>query len=292
MRILAIALLAPVAAIAAPAAALPTPQAARESLFAAERGFSEQAARLAPAEGIAAMFAPDVVVSMRGGLVSGRDQVLAAMRASPNYQGTHARWRPIGGIVSADGQHGFTTGYLDVDGAANPERAGRRYLAYWVKRPEGWRIAAYRQLIRPASETADVRYDAALPPRALAADPSASAGHARSIAAAEQAFSDRAQAAGLRTAFAEFGRPDSIHVQGPHGFAIGAASIAGSMEEGATSPLHWSSDRTIAASSGDLGLSIGRIYPNAAPPPGQPAEIPFFTVWRRDPGGQWRYIAE
>lgn len=60
------------------------------------------------------------------------------------------------------------------------------------------------------------------------------------------------------------------------------------------SPLSWAPDRTLVASSGDFGVTIGLIRRNTPSadrnvPPG----FPFFTVWRRasmnDP---WRYIAE
>ena len=45
-----------------------------------------------------------------------------------------------------------------------------------------------------------------------------------------------------------------------------------------------------AASSGDLGVSIGIIRPND---PKETQSFPFFTVWRRDgPDKPWRYIAE
>lgn len=54
------------------------------------------------------------------------------------------------------------------------------------------------------------------------------------------------------------------------------------------------SDRysSIVASSGDFGVTIGLIRPDA-PAAGQPAAFPFFTIWRR-PGvdAPWRYIAE
>ena len=277
---------------AAPAAAQSNPAAARNALLAADRNFSQQAAARDPAEGIAAAFAPDVVVSMRQGAVSGREQAILSLRANPNYQGSHARWRPIGGLVSADGQQGVTTGYLDIDGFADAQRAGRRYLAYWVKRPEGWRILAYRQVIRQPDEPIVPSYSPPLPSRALRATPRAAAAHATEVAAAERAFSDRAQQVGLKAAFGEFGHPQAIHLAAPRGYAIGLQAITANFEEGSTSPLRWSSDRTVAASSGDLGLSIGRIYPNGAAPAGQPASIPFFTIWHRDPGGQWRYIAE
>ena len=289
---LAAALLAPIAIIAAPAAAQDSPQAALDGLLAADRAFSEQAAGRDVVDGIAATFGADVVMPTRQGMVSGREAVIAALRANANYQGQHARWRPIRGGISADGQHGFTFGYLDVEGAS-PERAGRRYLAYWVRAPEGWRVAAYKQAIRQPGEVLREPLAPALPARLVAPSPGAVAGHVRSVSAAESAFSERAQQVGLRTAFTEFGRADAMNMGGRSGFVIGNQAIGGGFPEASTSPLHWGADRALAASSGDLAVTIGTIRPNAAPPAGQPEEIPFFTIWRRDdPSQPWRYIAE
>ena len=282
------AFLLPVAAVSAPASAQPTPQAAVEALLAAEREFSRRAASRRPIEGIEAMFAQDVVVPTRQGLVSGRDAVRAAWRASGNYAGRHAQWRPIRGGISADGRHGFTFGYLEIAGA---ERPRRRYLAYWVKRPEGWRVVAYRQGFQE-SEPPIGPLPPSLPARMATASSAPPAAHARSLSAAEQAFSDRAQQVGLRAAFTEFGRPDAMNM-GQSNFRIGNEAIGQSFREASTSPVAWSADRVIVASSGDLGVTIGTIRPNGPVPEGQPASVPFFTIWRRDdPGQPWRYIAE
>ena len=57
--------------------------------------------------------------------------------------------------------------------------------------------------------------------------------------------------------------------------------------------MRWSTERSVVAASGDLGVSIGTIHANGAVPEGQPASFPFFTVWRRDGAdAPWRYVAE
>ena len=265
------------------------PAAAYAELLAAESAFSAAAANRSPAEGIAAMFDAEVQLPTRDGIANGREAATAALTANPSSQGTGARWRSIGGGVSADGSHGFTFGYLDVEGG-DPARAHRRYLAYWIRRPEGWRVLALRQLVRQPSE-AEIGPVAPLVPEAPR--PVASGEPEGAVAAAERAFSDRAQQIGLRAAFLEYGHARAVHVATPTGFAVGLPAIGASFDEAATSPLHWSSDRTWAAASGDLGLSVGTIRPNGPPPAGQPASIPFFTIWIRDSAtGQWRYIAE
>jgi ketosteroid isomerase-like protein len=265
------------------------PAAAYAELMAAERAFSAQAANRTPAEGIAAMFDAEVQLPTRDGIANGREAATAALAANPSSRGTGASWRSIGGGVSADGSQGFTYGYLDIAGG-DPARAHRRYLAYWVKRPEGWRVLAMRQLVRQPSE-AEIGPIAPLVPATTAAG--GRADHARAVAAAERAFSDRAQQVGLRAAFMEYGHARAVHVATPNGFAVGLPAIGVNFDAATTSPLNWSSDRTWAAASGDLGLSVGTIRRNGPAPEGQPSSIPFFTIWIRDSAtGQWRYIAE
>src|SRR5690242_20438833 len=171
----------------APAAHARSARANAESLFAADRAFSAAAARAAtPADGIAAMFDADVVMSGGPDLAIGRDAVLARFRAAPAWQSGNVSWRPVRGGVSADGTQGFTYGYLDVS-AGNPAMRARKYLAYWVRRPEGWRVAAYRQIpLQPGGEPTPAR-PPLLPAFTATPAPTAVAGHLASLAAAEQA---------------------------------------------------------------------------------------------------------
>lgn len=281
--------------LAAPAARAQTPQQNADALLAADRAFSAAAANAAtPADAVAAMFDADVVTSGGPDLAIGRDAVLARFRAAPAWQSGTVSWRPIRGGVSADGTQGFTYGYLDVT-AGNPAARARKYLAYWVYRPEGWRVVAYRQIpLQPGGEPTAARAPL-LPAFTAAPAPAAVAAHEASLTAAEQAFSDRAQQVGLAAAFREFGRADAVNLgSGQTAFVTGAEAIAANMENGGPpSPLHWSTTRALAASSGDLGVSMGIIHRNAPATDGRPDSFSFFTVWYRErPDGPWRYIAE
>ena len=282
--------------LATPALAQPG-QAAVDELLAADRAFSAAAARaVSAADGLAPMFDAEVAMPMPGrGLISGRDAVVALFRDSPSFREGVVAWAPIRGGISADGTHGFSYGYLSLT-AGDPARRNRKYLAYWVRRPEGWRVAAYRQQLRGPGEVSTAMLPPSLPVAEAAPsdDAAAAEAHRLSLAAAEAAFSARAQAVGLRAAFREYGRPDAMNMGGPGAIAIGLDAITAGFPEGeTTSPLHWGTDRALVASSGDLGVSIGTIYANGPVPEGQPASVPFFTVWRRDGAdAPWRYIAE
>lgn len=293
MRLLS-SMFVPMLILAAPAAAQSSPQAALDGLLAAEKSLSEAAASKSPAEGIASVIASDGVLMTPKGPVTGPAAALAALRDNPASAGTGVHWKSIKSGISADGQHGFTIGYLDIDGG-DPARAHRRYLAYWVRGDAGWRVAALKQALRQPNEVEVPTQPATLPAKLVEPAPSATAGHRASLIAAEKAFSDRAQKVGLAQAFQENGRPDAIHLAGPTGMAIGLAAIGKNFESqpAGSSPLNWSADNAFVASSGDLGVTIGDIRPNTPPPEGQPKAIPFFTIWYRDDSSQpWRYIAE
>jgi ketosteroid isomerase-like protein len=287
--------------IASPAAAR-SARADVEALIAADRAFSAAAAGApSAADGLAAMLDAEVVMPVPGsGHSVGRDAVTAALRANPGLREGRAAWTPIRGGISADGTQGFTFGYLTLSGG-DPARRNRKYLSYWVRRPAGWRVAAYRQIVRPEGAVPLFMLAPSLPAfaarpgaRARARAPARIEAQRRSLYAAEQAFSERAQRVGLRAAFREYGADDAINMAAGAGFTIGRDAISQAVAPAAaTSPVRWSTERSFVAASGDLGVSIGTIHANAPAADDRPSSFPFFTIWRRDrPGGPWRYVAE
>ena len=283
--------------LAAPAGARPVdPKVAVNELLAADLTFSVDAARAAdPVAGISAMLDKDVVMPSPKGHANGREAVVALFRENPSYKEGIVSWTPVRGGISADGTQGFTYGFLTVSGG-DPARRDRKYLAYWIRRPQGWRVLAYRQQVRQAGEISKELLAPSLPAAGVepVADQAVIAAHQASMAAAEKSFSDYAQKVGLRTAFRDFGREDAMNMYGGAGFAIGLDAIAAGFKEGEPTTIHWSTERSFAAASGDLGVSIGTIWPNEPAADGKPQQgFPFFTVWRRDgPDKPWRYVAE
>jgi hypothetical protein len=268
-----------------------------EALLAADRAFSAAAAHApSAADGLAAMFDAEIVAPVPGqGLVVGRDAVVAAVRAVPGFGEPGISWAPVRGGISADGSQGFSYGFLTLSGG-DPARRNRKYLAYWVHRPEGWRVAAYRTVARQPGEVSTAMMAPSLPGFTARARRDARLIEAQraSLAAAEHSFSERAQQVGLRVAFREYGREDAMNMYRGAGFDIGLDAITGNFDASETaSPVSWSTERSFVASSGDLGVSIGTIRTNRPGANGRPDSFPFFTIWRRDgPGAPWRYIAE
>lgn len=279
----------------------PTPQAVVDSLLSADRAFATDARQQTPADIITAMLAEMAIAPQPNGTFArGRAAVQAALAANPDDTSGRLEWFPARGGVSADGQHGFTVGYMTLhrpDGTQAP----LKYLAYWVRERAGWRIAIYRRSRSAEGQVPRESLPPAVPPRLMAPvfDAAAIARHRASLIAAEQAFSDEAQTIGIGPAFAKHGSADAMNMGGPKSptFLVGADAIGSHVGAGGpvnASPVTWAADfDAIVASSGDLGATMGFIRPKAPPAAGQPAAIPFVTIWRRanvtDP---WRYVAE
>ena len=290
---LAATLLALPAAQPTAAASASSPRQETAHLLAAERKWSGVSSGKDLVSGLEAMFADKVVMPLpTGGFARTKAEAVAALRGNPANLGARARWRPVRTGVSADGRHGFSFGYMTIDGADGGKRHAK-YLSYWVKGSEGWRVAAYKRAPSPAAEgTSDL---APLVPARRArpsADPRRLAGLKASLIAAERAFSDQAQKVGLASAFRANGRADAMNMGREAAFVIGADAIGAAMPPGSASEVHWAAEDALVAASGDLGVTWGKIRAHA-PQPGQPAAIPFFTIWyRADPSQPWRYVAE
>ncbi|MEZ5289642.1 MAG: DUF4440 domain-containing protein [Vicinamibacterales bacterium] len=273
---------------------------AADDLLAADRAFSASGATTNVVTALTAMFRPDVIVPQPTGLVRGIDAARAALEASPENREGRATWTPIRAGVSADGQHGFTFGFMTVRLAEGKESA-LKYMAYWVRQPEGWRVAGYKRARRGAGEVSVTPMAPHVPARAMpvVTDAARLAAGRQSLVDAEQEFSDAAAKVGLGPAFVSHGAPTAVNMGGPDhaAYVVGNDAIGALVGEGAPgvpSPVVWSSETAVVAPSGDLGISFGYIRPRAAggAPPAGPGR-PFFTIWvRESPAAPWRYIAE
>ncbi len=275
-------------------------QAGVDALLAADRAFAAASAKSDPVTGLSAMFADDVVMPVPGhrfarGLAEAREY----LRSTPDYGSSRLEWAPQRGGISADGQHGFTFGYMSLH---KPDQSVQplKYLAYWVRRDDRWRVLVYKRSSSKSAPEAVTPMPAALPARWVpdSHDPTRTREYTRSLDQAERAFSDEAQRIGLGPAFAKYGSSDAINLGGPDDahVVVGADRIAVAVSAGTppgTSPVTWAPDEVIVAGSGDLGITIGFLQPTAAGPDGNRKPIPFFTIWRRpDTSAAWRYVAE
>jgi ketosteroid isomerase-like protein len=283
--------LACLVAIAAPASAQ-EPRTLASELIAADRAFSNAGAKANIVDSISAMMTENAVMpTPKLDFAIGKSAIVEALKSNPANAAASAEWSPIRAGISADGTQGFTYGFMFIHDAGKPDRRAK-YLAYWVKRPEGWRVAFYK---RAGSADGDIttRVDPALPAEMVAPDPQRLQDNLVSLKAAEQAFSDRAQEIGVGPAFVEFGSEDAMNMGGGSDFTFGNTAIAKAAGEGNAAPITWGPDKgALVATSGDLGVTWGFIRAKE-PKAGEPAAFPFFTVWRKAaPDQPWRYVAE
>lgn len=275
------------------------PQRAVDELLATDRAFAAAAANTTIIPALIAMFTPDISMQAPGGHVVGIPAVTAALSASPANATNRGRWTPIRGGVSSDGRQGFTFGYFTIARADGTELPAK-YLSYWIRTADGWRVAAYKRVPRPAGDVSLAPLPPALPTPGLPVGDSARVRrYADDLRATELAFSDEAAKIGIGPAFVKFGASDAVNAGGPGAreFVRGNEAIAASVSAGGPTPvISWAPARVIVASTGDLGVTIGSIKVRAPAAPGGEAriqEVPFFTIWRRaTPRDPWRYVAE
>ena len=276
-----------------------TPKSIADELVAADKAFAAAAKETNIVTALSSMFAADVALTHAGGIAYGKDKAIEALKASPINAGSRVEWTPARVSVSGDGRHGFTAGFMTVHRADNTTTP-LKYLGYWEKQKDGWRLLAYKRgIAKTPAPAMPVTY---VLPREIVA-PSTNAAtierYRESLAEAERSFSRDAQVIGMRAAFTQYGDKDAINLGG----ADVATWLSGNESIGAgvggerpvtSSPVHWGPEKTIVAASGDFGVTIGYIVQNKPGadgkiPPGQP----FFTIWKRDsPAAKWLYIAE
>ncbi|HET8624088.1 MAG TPA: nuclear transport factor 2 family protein [Gemmatimonadales bacterium] len=276
----------------------PAPATAARELMAADRDFSRTSGGTDLVTGITRMFAPDVVMVAPSGIVRGAAEAEVALRSNPDNPRSRVTWIPIRGGVSADGEHGFTYGYMTMTRPDGSELPGK-YVAYWRRTAEGWRVAAYKRAIRAAGPvTLDERAPAV--PRAPAS-PNAleSVRYTAELQQVEREFSRAAQN-GFAAAFRKYAAPDAAHIGGGNdaSFLFGPDAISRPLGDPAPPGVTttWEAADALAAASGDLGVTIGSITTATTATDSTEARRdnrPYFTIWRRDsPAAPWRFVVE
>jgi ketosteroid isomerase-like protein len=253
--------------------------------------------------GISAMFDDDVIAPIPGGKIAqNKAELVAAMRANPANAAAKASWTPVKAGISADGQQGFTLGYVTIADAGKPEPRLQKYLAYWAKRATGWRIIAYKREPRPAGAVSTAMIAPSIPARL---GPGAMAGSGsdreKELAGTESQFADMARTVGMGSALRKYAAADSISLGSEPEVTVGIDKMA---RLDLPAPARWSADGARVAASGDLGFTWGISRVDGPLPPGQQAAgqppaagpqstvFPFFAVWRRSgPDDGWRVIA-
>jgi ketosteroid isomerase-like protein len=225
--------------------------------------------------------------------VRGPAAIRAALTSDTLYSGPVAKWTVLHHGVSADGRDGFTYGYFDVVRQKGDSFPGR-YHAYWRRDKRGqWRLLAFsrgRRQSGPLTQEvpAEVRRgsdDVRVYPMR---DSSASL---REVFATERTFAESA-AVDAGRAFQFFAAAYAGKFRGPSEFVFGRDGIA-TIFKGAppgAGPA-WEPEEGSVASSNDLAFTFGPAWPRQAP---KPANIvgKYFTIWKRQADGTWRYVVD
>ena len=188
-------------------------QTAVNELRAADLAFSAAGAKAMAIDSLPAMFAEDVVMpTPPTAFARGKTAAIAALKANPDNETSRAEWAPIRGGVSADGQHGFTFGYMTLT-RPDATRVPIKYVAYCIKQSQGWRVAVYKRVRAGEGKVSRELMPAALPAQMVApvTDAAAIVKFKQELDTVERAFSDEAQNIGIGPAFAKNGSADAVN---------------------------------------------------------------------------------
>jgi ketosteroid isomerase-like protein len=242
-------------------------------------------------DGVAEAFAPGGVFAGAGPSAGrGPEGARAWLLKDTANTRSIARWRTLLHDVSDDGRDGYTLGYLDVF-RANGDSMLATYHAYWRRSDGGsWQILAMVRSPREAGELSSL-----VEPRMRRRSSGLRVDSVDALAElfrTEVAFSD-SSAAGIAAAFVAFAAPDAAKASGAR-YVFGPGEIGklfGAPPPGFTG-IAWKPDLGTVASSGDLGFTNGPIWRRGTSGELIPTNRRYFTIWRRQADGRWRYVVD
>jgi Ketosteroid isomerase homolog len=270
---------------------------AHDALLRADIARGDSVARRGYADGLAARLTEDVIY-LRGGLPIVRGRVAARVVMAAESLGTNptVRWQPVRAEASGDGKSGFSYGYT-IFGAAQPNATSvrvDRYIAFWRREADGWRIAAYAETYGAAPAPLPLpllAQGASLQDRPMAR----ASGALEAIREADSSFSDDASRLGTGEAFGRYAADDAQIFSGPGEFTSGPRAITQSFGPvTANSSLVWHPIAGQVSESGDLGFTVGNAVFTGARDDGTPfvRYSKYLTVWKKQRDGRWRYVVD
>jgi hypothetical protein len=229
-------------------------------------------------------------LSTRVNTIQGRDAAVDFLRNDP-IAPSALDWEVIFADVSSDGSQGYTwsQGSFTIDIGTGATTFPGFFLIYW-RRGDGaaWRIEAMTYNIgEPWSGPLPDGFGAP-DTRTSPEFPGSRDRLRQAIRNTDQRFADASVKFGSGPAFERFAAPNAIIVGGP--LVFGPADIGVANASGPNDVIDWGPRFSDVAGSGDLGFSVGdatfdieglgQIFTK------------YLTVWRRQPDGRWRYVAD
>jgi ketosteroid isomerase-like protein len=110
---------------------------------------------------------------------------------------------------------------------------------------------------------------------------------------ADHAFSAMSEADGAQAAFVHFAHPEVVLLPALGEPVRGIAGVEAGFE-GFVGTLTWEPQDAFGSASGDLGSTWGfyRLVRTAADGTETISRGKYVSVWRRDQGGEWRYVID
>jgi len=262
-------------------------QSRHDQLIAADRAAADTAVALGLTEAITRAGAPDLVLVYPGApVVAGRDAARQLLAAQPALRTITVRWVPLYAEVSRDGTFGVSYGVTGIASTAGPPAGPLRfgkYLSAWRRTEAGWTMVAHVEVgLLPASAFAAPAGFSAPP---LAALPNT--GPVADFARADAEFAVLAGKVGAPAAFAAFAAADAVTFHSSGELARGPEAIRRWLGDDDSA---WSWRPVAGGGAADLGFTVGESVITAKGE--SPSYGKYLTLWRREPGGAIRYIAD
>ncbi len=272
----------------------------RAALFAADAAHTAAIAQLGPIDGVlTAMRGNAVYLTPGKDIIRGRNDIRASLvEENPDADVAHVDRVFLGGDVSADGNFGFTFGWLDRTAPTGMPYGA--YVAVWEREDGGdFRVVAYsnQRSVRRLPAREGFPLLAAGPGAGGVPRPAGVEQLRRSVADADSNFAALSVAQGYSIAFPAWANPDFMLVFGGnfigllgHGEIVDTYAGWTPAEELAWGPLY-----SGASASGDLGFTVGNATTTVRDGTGaivSRSYTKYLTLWARTADGSWRFIAD
>ena len=260
-----------------------------DQLIAADRAAADTAVALGLSEALARSAGPELVVVYPGApVVAGLDAARQLLAAQPALGGINLRWVPLFAEVSSDGSFGVSYGVTGIASSAGPPGGPLRfgkYISAWRRVGDGWKMVAHVEVGLLPAAVYEAPPGSTAPP--LPALPGS--GPVAEFARADAQFAVLAGKQGAAPAFAAFAAKDAVTFPGTGELARGPEAIRRWLA-GDESAWSWRPVAGGGAASGDLGFTVGESVITAKGE--SPSYGKYLTLWRREPGGAIRFIAD
>lgn len=258
----------------------------RESLRAADASASTAAFKTGLPGALSAAMTDDAVLLWEAApIVSGRAGVQQLLGAQPSVR---VSWQPFRVLVSSNGKFGVTFGETSRYGATSAPASSGRYMTVWQRgSPGAWKMVAHQQIGLVSPDSVKI-------PSPLPGEMNSTKSPQDPFAAADIAFARMAIDSGAPAAFYHYSAPDGMTFAGTGELNIGPDAIRARLAEGAAGKAKWvwRPVITLAAASGDLGVTIGTAEIGLGPGPNDVFFSKYLSVWKRQPDGSIKFVAD